>query len=264
MTTERHGPEDDIGSRDVPVAPDVDHDAVVRSMLRQLPELQMPPTVYQRIERAIASEAELRQAAPTLSGLRVRQLRTPRTGRNGIWALAAGGVAAAVTAIAVVLVGQQPAPTSPPRAAVVAMNTSGTTYTGANLAQQVSARWRSLRTLPALRAHSASSDPNRSTTDVVLAPASDSPLASEVVASSFARSPNEVVECLRRVAPDGHPVMIDLASYHNDSEPSAAPAAVLAFDQPDTDALDVYVVDPLCGTDGAHAMAHVTATSASQ
>ena len=266
MTTEWHGPDNqDIGSSDVPPSSDMDRDEAVCAMLRELPELQMPPLVCQRIERAIASEAQLRQAAPTFGKLRSRQLGQPRNGRSGIWVLAAGGVAAAaVTAAAVVLVGQQPSPTSPPQAAVVAMDTSGTTYTGINLARQVGARWRSMRTSPALASHPTPSDPNRSPSDVVLTPTSDAPLAPEVVASSFARSQHEVVECFRRVAPESHPVMVDLANYHKDSEPGAAPAAVLAFDQPDTDLLDVYVVDPLCGTDGAHAMAHVTATSASQ
>lgn len=267
MTGEWNDPDSyDGGTSGDPVRPsNADGDAVVRSMLRDLPKLQMPPAVYDRIAQAIASEARSRQAAPAVSSLSERRLRHSRAGRSRIWALAGGGVAAAaVTAVAVVLVGQQPSPVSPPRAAVIAMNTSGTTYTGLNLAKQVGARWRSMRTSPALTAPSIPNGPDRSTTDVVLAPASDSPLSSDVVASSFTRSQHEVAECLGRVAPGSHPVMIDLASYHKDSEPSAAPAAVLAFDQPDTDMLDVYVVDPLCATDGAHAMAHVTATSASQ
>lgn len=268
MTQEWNGPGsgDAAAAGESPHAPEVDLETAGRLALRALPRPTMPAEVCLRIQAAISTEAEKRRLTVTRIGDGSGRPGRRGLARQSLRAFATGAVAAAaVTAVALVLVNQQvPSPTgSAPQlqAAVVAMNTSGTTYTGSNLAGQVGARWRSLR---ATRSHTAVPTVSAAvdTPPVVLDTPPDAPLAADLVSTSFARTAWEVSECLAKVAPGSRPVLIDLANFRGAAEPTASPAAVLAFAGPDTDTLDIYVVDPLCATDGTHARAHVTATPA--
>lgn len=246
---------------------DADAEQAVRTLLRDLPAIPMPESVHVRLQAVLATEAEKRAREGAVADLGPRRARRRSAGRSPLRAFALGtATAAAVTAIAVVLVGQQPhaAPLSPSRAAVVALHTSGTAYNRADLANQVGARWRSTRAAGQISSFPPPSDPNSPDDGVVLASAPDVPLATDLVASSFTRSQREAAECFSRVAPNANPVMIDIATYHRDSDPAGAPAAVLAFGQPDDATLDVYVVDRMCDIDGADVLAHVTAAPGSQ
>lgn len=257
-------------------------DSHVRDLLSTLPEPTMPDEVWVRLNAVIASEARARSAArqPSANGSESDQSVTnehsviamPERARAGSprrWLFAAAGVAAAGLvgmAMLVTNAGSDLGQGIPSAASVVSMTTSGTKYYRQELAAQVSNRWRQAKTgrttSPKPPASGEPTLTGDSTPSVVVTAPPDSSPSPDVLATTFAGTHEGVVECLGRVAPGAEPVMIDIGTYHSDSVDPGTPAAVLAYELSNGEALDVYVVDHNCTVGPAHPMIHVTATPA--
>ncbi len=262
---------------DPDLSADVKSDARVRALLSDLPRPSMPPEVWDRLSGAIASEAEARTSGrtgsserqPDSSGLpEVVSIGSRRRRGSALRVLiAAGSVAAAgLVGMAILVTGAGGDEDNhlPGTASVVSVSTSGTKYYRQQLATQVSNRWhktRSARTPSPNRATgtgpTASDQP--AAESVITTPADPSP-ASEVLATTFAGTHDGLVTCLNRVAPGAEPVMLDIGTFHSDDRDPGTPAAVLAYETGNGEALDVYVIDHECGAGAErHPLAHVTA-----
>lgn len=254
---------------------DAKSDARVRALLSDLPRPSMPPEVWDRLSTAIASEAVARATVQPEGSERQPASEVPtvvsiESGRRPGAALriliAAGSVAAAGLVGMAVLVngaGSDDGNRLPGTASVVSVSTSGTKYYRQQLATQVSSRWQKTRSVrtpsPDQATGGSQTATGRPTAESVITTPADPSPASEVLATTFAGTHDGLVTCLDRVAPGAEPVMLDIGTYHSDDGDPGTPAAVLAYETGNGEALDVYVIDHDCSIGAERRpLAHVT------